>query len=122
MANFRESINALKEAGLADSEILEIMSDSVDGQMNTKTLAKTKKSGNELPTKDSNINAETLSVRKRKTGAFSAEKHPKSICQGSPGLSWEREEVPFDYPFNRTVSPLSVTDFAFQLIWMKHPN
>ena len=31
MANVRESIDALKEAGLADSEILEIMSESVDG-------------------------------------------------------------------------------------------
>ena len=38
MASFRESIDALKEAGLADSEILEIMSESVDGQMLTKNL------------------------------------------------------------------------------------
>ena len=30
MANFRESIDALKEAGLADSEILEIKSESVE--------------------------------------------------------------------------------------------
>ena len=37
MACFRGRIDALKEAGLADSDILEIMSDSVDGQMNTKT-------------------------------------------------------------------------------------
>ena len=37
MAGFRVRIDALKEAGLADSDILEIMSDSVDGQMNTKT-------------------------------------------------------------------------------------
>ena len=36
MANFRESIDALNEAGLVDSEILEIMSESVDGQMLTK--------------------------------------------------------------------------------------
>ena len=36
MASFRESINALKEAGLADLEILEIMSESVDGQMKKK--------------------------------------------------------------------------------------
>ena len=36
MASFRESIDALKEAGLADSEILEIMSESVDLQMLTK--------------------------------------------------------------------------------------
>ena len=31
MANFQESIDALKEAGLADLEILEIKSDSADG-------------------------------------------------------------------------------------------
>ena len=37
MAGFRGRIDALKEGGLADSDILEIMSDSVDGQMNTKT-------------------------------------------------------------------------------------
>ena len=37
MAGFRGSIDALKEAGLADSDILEIMSNSVDWQMNTKT-------------------------------------------------------------------------------------
>ena len=30
MASFRESIDALKKAGLPDSEILEIMSESVD--------------------------------------------------------------------------------------------
>ena len=30
MASFRESIDALKETGLAYSEILEIMSESVD--------------------------------------------------------------------------------------------
>ena len=31
MANFRGNIDALKVAGLADSEILEIMFESVDG-------------------------------------------------------------------------------------------
>ena len=36
MASFRESIDALKEAGLADSDILEIISESVDGQIITK--------------------------------------------------------------------------------------
>ena len=36
MASFRETIDAVKEAGLADLEILEIMSKSVDGQMITK--------------------------------------------------------------------------------------
>ena len=40
MANFRESIDALKEAGLADLKILEIMFNSVDGQMLTKILQK----------------------------------------------------------------------------------
>ena len=38
MASFRESIDALKEAGLTDSETLEIMSESVDGQTITKNL------------------------------------------------------------------------------------
>ena len=33
MTSFGESIEALKEARLADSEIFEIMSESVDGQM-----------------------------------------------------------------------------------------
>ena len=42
MANLRESIDGLKEARLADSEILEIMFESVDGQMLKKTLQKTK--------------------------------------------------------------------------------
>ena len=32
-ANFWQIIGALKEAGLADSEILEIMSNSGDGQL-----------------------------------------------------------------------------------------
>ena len=35
-ASFQESIDALKEAGLTDTEILEIMSESVDGQTITK--------------------------------------------------------------------------------------
>ena len=34
MASFRESVKALKEAGLVDLEILEIMSDSVDRKTN----------------------------------------------------------------------------------------
>lgn len=62
MASFRESVKTLKEAGLADSEILEIMSDSIDGQMNEslsipKTLSNRNKSGHELRTNDDNINA-----------------------------------------------------------------
>ena len=55
MANFRERIDALKEAGLADSEILKIMSESVDGQMLTKTPSFIKKSGHELPTKNNDV-------------------------------------------------------------------
>ena len=38
MASFWESIDALKEAGLANSEIFEIMSESVDGQILPKNL------------------------------------------------------------------------------------
>ena len=113
MASFRESIKALKEAGLADSEILEIIADSVDRQKNwslsiTKTLANRNNSRHELPTKDNKINAETPSVRKRKAGTFSTGKHPKSIRQGSPGLSWEGDKALFNNPFNPTVFPLSL--------------
>ena len=75
MASFRESIEALKEAGLADSEILGIMSNSGDGQKNgslsiPKILSNRNKSGHELPTNDNKINAETPLVRKRKASAF----------------------------------------------------
>ena len=87
MASYRESVDSLKEAGLADSEILEIMSESVDGENFIKN------SGHELQTNDINLNAETLSVRKRKATTFSTEKHPKSIRQDSPGVSWERERT-----------------------------
>ena len=38
MVTFRGSINALKEAGLTDSEILEIITESVDRQMYTKLV------------------------------------------------------------------------------------
>ena len=106
MASFRESVEALKEAGLADLEILEIMSDSVDGQTNEtlsifKTISNINKSGHELPRKDVNINAETPSVRKRKAGVFNSEKNPHNLLrQGSARLRWEREEVPFDSSFN----------------------
>ena len=65
MANFRESIDALKEAGLADSEILEIMSELVDGQILTKNSFFIKEYGHELPTKNNDATAETPSVRKR---------------------------------------------------------
>ena len=50
MVSFRESIDALKEGSLADSEILEIMFESVDGQMLTKNSSFIKESGHELPT------------------------------------------------------------------------
>ena len=107
MASFRESIHALKEAGLADSEILEIMSESVDGENFIKN------SGHELPTSDINIIAETPSIRKRKATALSTEKHPKSIRQDSPGINWEREEVPLSCRLNRTIFPLSVSTNRF---------
>ena len=97
MASFRESVEALKEAGLAHLEISEIMSDPVDGPMNgtlsiPKAISNINKSGHEIPKEDVNINVETPSVRKRKVGTFSSEKHPrKSLRQGSPGLRCERE-------------------------------
>ena len=62
MANFRESIDALKEAGLADSEILEITSESVYEQMVTKSSSFIKESGHELPPKNNDATTEkTLS-------------------------------------------------------------
>ena len=85
MANFRESIDALKAAGLADSEILEIMSESVDGQMLTKNSSFIKESGHELPTKNNDTTAETPSVHKRKADTLRTEKQSKTIRQGSPG-------------------------------------
>ena len=85
MANFRESIDALKEAGLADSEILEIMSESVDGQMLTKNSSFIKESGHELPTKNNDTTAEIPSVHKRKTDTLNTEKQSKTIRQESPG-------------------------------------
>ena len=94
MVSFRESVDDLKEAELADSEILEIMSESVDGENFIKN------SGHELPTNDINFIAETSLICKRKATALSAEKHPKSIRQDSPGINWEREEVPFNCRLN----------------------
>ena len=85
MANFRESIDALKEAGLADSEMFEIMSESVDGQMLIKNSSFIKESGHELPTKTNDATAETPSVRKRKAETLSTEKQSKTIREGSPG-------------------------------------
>lgn len=55
------------------------MSDSVDGQINSKTLLINKKYGPELPKIDKTINAEIASVCKRKVGAIIAEKQPKSF-------------------------------------------
>ena len=96
MASFRESIDALKEAGLADSEILEIMSESVDGQILIQKPSLNKVSGQELqelPTKNSNTTNDTPSVRKRKADTLSTEKQSKITRQGSPRHSIEREEV-----------------------------
>ena len=107
MASFRESVDALKDAGLADSKILEIMFESVHGENVIKN------SGHELPTYDINLIAETPSIHKRKATALNAEKHPKSIRQDYPGIHWEREEVPFNCRLNRTVSPLSVSTNRF---------
>ena len=59
-------MNASKEAGLADSEILGIMSESVDGQIQAKNLSKIKECSHELPKKNSDTNTETPSVREKK--------------------------------------------------------
>ena len=77
MVSFRESIDALKEAGLANSEILEIMSKSVDGQMLIKKSSLNKVSGQklqELPSKNNNTTIDTPSVQKRRADALSTEK------------------------------------------------
>ena len=121
MASFRESVEALKEAGLADSEILEIMSESVDGKLRgsfsiPKNDANNYISGHEHPEETKTTNAETPSVSKMKVGAFNGEKHSrnnKSLRQGSPGLRVEREEVPFENPFNQTASPLTISPNKF---------
>ena len=121
MASFRESVEALKEAGLADSEILEIMSESVDGKLHRsfsipKNDANNYKSGHEHPEETKTTNAETPSVSRKKVGAFNGEKHSrnnKSLRQGSPGLRVEREEVPFENPFNQTASPLTISPNKF---------
>ena len=82
MTNFRESTDTLKEAGLADSEIFEIMSESVDGQMLTENSIFNKESSQELPSKSNVVTTETPSVRKRKTDILSTKKQPKTIRQG----------------------------------------
>lgn len=83
----------MKEAELAVSEILEIMSSSVDGKMNgSLSIPKTylnnslNKSVREL-LQENIINAEKSTVRKRKVGAFCSEKNcriEKTPRQGSP--------------------------------------
>ena len=123
-ASFRESIDALKEAGLTDTEILEIMSESVDGQTITKKSSSIKESGQELPSKNNDITNETPSVRKRKTAALSTEKQRKTVRQGSPGHSIDREDVHFDYSFDRVpLSSLSIgqNTFSFSADMMKRP-
>ena len=130
MASFQDSVKASKEAGQANSEILDIMSESVDGKLNgsfsiPKNDANSYKFRHEHPKEIEITNVETPSIHKRKAGAFSGEKQSrnnKSQRQGSPGLHVEREEVPFDNPFNQTVSPFTIclNKFASQLIWMRN--
>ena len=110
MVYFRESIDALKEAGLAYSEILEIMSESVDGQVLTKNIQKIKESDHELPDR---VNTETPSTRKRKSCVLSAEKHTKSIRQDSPRHNLEREDARLNFSPNRTASPPSISPNRF---------
>ena len=87
MTNFRENIDALKVAGLADSEILEIMFESVDGQMLAKNLLNNKESDHERPEKINVTHTEPPSIRKRKACVLSEQKHTKSLRQGSPRQS-----------------------------------
>ena len=116
MASFQDSVKASKEAGQANSEILDIMSESVDGKLNgsfsiPKNDANSYKFRYEHPKEIEITNVETPSIHKRKAGAFSGEKQSrnnKSQRQGSSGLHVEREEVPFDNPFNQTVSPFTI--------------
>ena len=74
MASFRESVEALKEAGLVSS--------CVDNQLNGSiSISKTNlnnssnKCGRALPQEDINSNAETLTVCKKKAGVFSSENY-----------------------------------------------
>ena len=77
--------------------------------MLTKKSYFNKKSGQELPTKNIDATNETPSVRKRKADALSTEKQPKTIRQGSPSHIIDKEEVHFDYSFDRVpLSPLSI--------------
>ena len=82
--------------------------------MLTKKSSFNKESGQELPTKNNDATNETPSVRKRKADALSTEKQPKTIRQGSPRHSIEREDVHFDYSFDRVpLSPLSIGPNTF---------
>ena len=69
--------------------------------MLAKNLLKNKETDHELPDKIHVTNIETPSIRKRKACVLSAEKHTKSLRQGSPNC------------FNRTVSPLSISPNRF---------
>ena len=89
------------------------MSELVDGQMLAKNLLNNKESDHELPDKISVTNTETPSVRKRKACVLSAEKLTKSLRQGSPRQSLEREDARPNFSFNRTVSPLSISPNRF---------
>ena len=90
------------------------MPESVDGQMLAKKSYFNKKSGQELPTKNIDATNETPSVRKRKADALSTEKQPKTIRQGSPSHIIDKEEVHFDYSFDRVhLSPLSIGSNRF---------
>ena len=82
--------------------------------MITKKSSSFKESGQELPSKNNDITNETPSVRKRKADALSTGKQCKTIRQGSPGHSTEREDVHFDYSFDRVpLSPLSIGTNTF---------
>ena len=85
------------------------MSESVDGQMLAKNSSFIKESCHELPTKNNDATAETLSVRKRKADTLTPENQSKTIRQGSPRQNLESEDVHFDYSFDGVpLSPLSV--------------
>ena len=103
MASFQESVKVFKETGLANSEILEMMRDSVDGQIN-ESLSVPKislknslnKSERETPKESTNVNTEhpppvkgrwTLSAQ-RKTPEF--KKRSSRLTQALLG---EREEL-----------------------------
>ena len=131
MTSFRESVETLKEAGLPSSEILEIMSDSVDSQLSGSiSIAKTNlnnssnKSGLALLQQDNNSNTKILTVPKKKSGGFSSEKYvriQKATRQASLGMHWESMKILFDSSFYRTYSLLSLwarTNSVFLLIWI----